>query len=680
MLKSKTFFHHACFWVILLSILVFSVNAFAVTVRLNNVTLYYDKIIYVDVAKGSDTTGDGSATKPYASVAKAVDNVTVNKTAIKIAPGTYNETVKPVPGSYLNEECAVLRPTPNMDYDLIGDPANPPVVVLLYAANNYRQNVISQSANTLTTTHTYRMYDLIFKTAPYNFKVYSDLACGFPNTIEIYNCVFDNYNNGIQYLFYFNGGSYGTNTNIQLKIYNSVLQGQNLSYHNGNGNLSLTNSIIQTTYGATWASINNGMTYKANQCVVYPNNYNTSIYSGTFYTANPNLDTKYHVLNANYQHKGVGTNPDGSQAEIGVYGGDFAWGGNVQVESPQLARVTGGYGFSAVIKDDKTLSTFGYNENGRLGIGNTVSQSVPVKVGTSANWDKISALWNHTVAVQTDGTLWAWGANQSGQLGDGTTIDRYVPVQIGTATNWAQVAAGYQHTVALKKDGTLWAWGSNTYGQLGNGTYVDKLTPTQIGTATDWLVVTTGSYHVVALKKDGSLWAFGDNRYYQLGDGSTTGKNVPTRIGTATDWLMVSAASGHTLALKTDGSLWGWGRQGYGELGDGTTNSRQIPTKIGLAADWASVVAIWNHTAAIKKDGSLWAWGWNYYGQLGNGTTADSYIPLRIGTATDWLTVSGGDAHTVALKKDGTIWTWGFNGYGQLGNGTVQDSAVPGKI
>jgi hypothetical protein len=87
---------------------------------------------------------------------------------------------------------------------------------------------------------------------------------------------------------------------------------------------------------------------------------------------------------------------------------------------------------------------------------------------------------------KTDGTLWAWGSNTAGQLGDGTSYVRSVPVQIGTSANWKSVYVGNRHTLAIKTDGTLWAWGDNKYGQLGDGTLISKTAPIQIGTATDW--------------------------------------------------------------------------------------------------------------------------------------------------------------------------------------------------
>jgi hypothetical protein len=72
-----------------------------------------------------------------------------------------------------------------------------------------------------------------------------------------------------------------------------------------------------------------------------------------------------------------------------------------------------------------------------------------------------------TAAVKADGSLWTWGDNSYGQLGDGTTVSKSTPVHI--AGQWKALTAGMYHVAAIKTDGTLWTWGRNSVGMLGNG-------------------------------------------------------------------------------------------------------------------------------------------------------------------------------------------------------------------
>ena len=60
-------------------------------------------------------------------------------------------------------------------------------------------------------------------------------------------------------------------------------------------------------------------------------------------------------------------------------------------------------------------------------------------------WAKVSARYLHTLAIKTDGTLWAWGRNDNGQLGIGNTIDKNVPTQVGTDTDWKEIDSGVNY-------------------------------------------------------------------------------------------------------------------------------------------------------------------------------------------------------------------------------------------
>ena len=123
---------------------------------------------------------------------------------------------------------------------------------------------------------------------------------------------------------------------------------------------------------------------------------------------------------------------------------------------------------------------------------------------------------HYTAILKKDGTLWMCGANNSGQLGDGTTENRLIPVQVMSEV--AAVSCGTEHTAILKKDGTLWMCGANNYGQLGNGkSGPGKREAAPVQVMSDVEAVNTGSNHTMVLTKDGTLWAFGDNQFCQLG-------------------------------------------------------------------------------------------------------------------------------------------------------------------
>ena len=123
----------------------------------------------------------------------------------------------------------------------------------------------------------------------------------------------------------------------------------------------------------------------------------------------------------------------------------------VQVGSATWSYLESGGSSMAAIKSDGTLWTVGYNNLGQLGLGNTTQYSSQKQVGALTTWSSITYTGETAyVAVKTNGTLWSWGNGSYGQLGLGNTISYSSPVQVGSNTNWAGVAGSYAALHALK--------------------------------------------------------------------------------------------------------------------------------------------------------------------------------------------------------------------------------------
>jgi len=354
-------------------------------------------------------------------------------------------------------------------------------------------------------------------------------------------------------------------------------------------------------------------------------------------------------------------------------------------------QVVGGDRYTAAIKTDGTLWTWGIGTSGQLGNNTATNKSTPVTTfAGGTNWKQVACGDGHTTAIKTDGTLWTWGDNGDGQLGDNTTVDRSTPVTtFAGGTNWKQVFGGGSHTAALNDDGTnkiLYLWGSNSSGQLGtNWISQDNQILQTFAGGTNWKQVACGDGYIAAIKTDGTLWTWGQNAFGQLGDNTTTNRSTPvTTFAGGTNWKQVACGDGHTTAIKTDGTLWTWGVNANGRLGDNTTTTRLTPvTTFAGGTNWKQVAGGGNHTAAIKTDGTLWTWGDNTYGQLGDNTSTTILTPVTtFAGGTNWKQVDCGTFHTIAIKTDGTLWGWGRNQVfgiytGTLGDNTTVDRSTP---
>jgi YD repeat-containing protein len=331
------------------------------------------------------------------------------------------------------------------------------------------------------------------------------------------------------------------------------------------------------------------------------------------------------------------------------------------------------------------LYSWGRNNTGQLGLGNTTDYSSPKQVGSLTTWDSLAGGGaQFVISTKTDGTLWSWGNGANGSLGLGNTTTYSSPKQVGALTNWLNISAGYSGQVlAVKADGTIWSWGYNAQGQLGQGNTTDLSSPKQIGALTNWYLVSAAANAAMALKTDGTMWSWGEGSYGYLGLGNTTSYSSPKQIGALTTWAQISMGGGRAgFAIKTDGTLWSWGRNDNGgSLGLGNLTNYSSPKQIGALTNWSKISAGNFYTVALKTDGTMWAWGTNNSGQLGQGNTTDRSSPVQIGALTTWSSVSGlGLDCCGAIKTDGTLWMWGNNAFGQLGQSNTTSRSSPVQV
>jgi alpha-tubulin suppressor-like RCC1 family protein len=212
---------------------------------------------------------------------------------------------------------------------------------------------------------------------------------------------------------------------------------------------------------------------------------------GQFHTAAIKTDGTLWVWGLNTTGQ-IGINATGrASTPVTTFAGGTNW-----------KQVAAGHSFTAATKTDGTLWTWGANSSGQLGNNTVNNELTPVTTfAGGTNWKQVSCGGYYTAAIKTDGTLWSWGSNGSGQIGNNTTAQRNTPVTtFAGGTNWKQVSCGRQHTTAIKTNGTLWAWGANSYGRLGDNGGAQRNTPitTFLG-GTEWKQVAGGGYHTAAI-------------------------------------------------------------------------------------------------------------------------------------------------------------------------------------
>jgi alpha-tubulin suppressor-like RCC1 family protein len=379
----------------------------------------------------------------------------------------------------------------------------------------------------------------------------------------------------------------------------------------------------------------------------------------------------------------------------------------------------------------------GYNANGELGDGTTVSKTEMVRIGSRSDWSNISTYfyYQNVIVYATcgiaGGELFCWGDGILSPQKMGTKTDwqkitgncgiasgkifcwetlSSQPVQIGNRDDWDQTTS-YSYSEDNKyycaiSSGELFCWGNNDYGQLGDGTFESRSEPVKIGNRNDWEQV-IGGYPFTCGIAGGELFCWGQN-IGLTGDSSVESVNIPTKIGTSNNWSALTyfglcgVESGNFYCfgsiakdpLTKVGTLNEWtqisstGNQKRCGISGGSLYCSDYLVNSGTYSEFMKITdsSGWDyvstgdyHSCAIRNE-DLYCWGNNHLGQVGDSSFEKRENPVQIGLDRKWESVSCGLLHTCGISA-GEVFCWGNNGDGQAGVGNYADKIdSPAKI
>lgn len=338
------------------------------------------------------------------------------------------------------------------------------------------------------------------------------------------------------------------------------------------------------------------------------------------------------------------------------------------------------YSIYAFLLDGSTYA-WGYNPNGRLGVGNyTENVNIPTKLALTSGVKELVVGSKATFAIMNDGSLYSWGDNTDFQLGVGDNYSRNMPTKVMITGDVTKVITDESSTYAVMSNGLLYTWGTNNFGQLGTGIFDKRVIPGKLLLSGSVKDITVRAYSVYVLTTDGYLYTWGQNALGQLGQG-TNEITLPTPYkmplsGTIKD-LIIDELS--IYALMTDGSLYTWGQNTFGQLGTGDFENKNAPVKVNITGV-KDLKINGNSVYAVTIDGSLYTWGYNTYGQLGLGDFEDKSTPSKVALPAGFKNFLKLDYAVLAELSDNSIYAWGMNNYGQLGNGDFENKSLPVKL
>lgn len=272
------------------------------------------------------------------------------------------------------------------------------------------------------------------------------------------------------------------------------------------------------------------------------------------------------------------------------------------VEKPKdvkFVQVSSGDSHSLAITDQGELYVFGIGYYGALGLGSESHVFTP----TLLEFFKTAGLRVkeahggefHTIVLTDNGEVYTWGRNDYGQLGIGETVNSagatmYLNSRVPQKVNGLdgvkiiKVACGYNHCLALSDKGEVYAWGRNTYSQLGDSTLdlTKKYSePVKVPFAEPVLDINSKKHWNLATTAN-HLYVWGKNKGGRIA-GKDVNANVPTIVQAFEGKKIVSMSAGysHAIVATDDGACYTWGFNEFGKLGreiasvaDGVTPTR----------------------------------------------------------------------------------------------------------
>lgn len=381
----------------------------------------------------------------------------------------------------------------------------------------------------------------------------------------------------------------------------------------------------------------------------------------------------------------------------------------------KLAKVNGhgSTGVRAYVMADGTIKACGMGTNNANGSPAGYHIYTPSRVTAADNNVRFTEIFSGGMqhyALTEDGEVWSWGYNNYGQLGHGDTASRAQPQRIDFfATNNIRIAQVipsrpnyYDHACALflTTDGKVYGCGYNNTGQLGNGTTANQLTPVRCGSLDNivWVSLSGIPHHAYAVEDNGNLWVWGHNAQGQLGLGDTTIRHTPIVHPSITNAVKAVASggyktdgagpTGHGLVLLADGTIWSAGYNGYGQLGLGDTTNRTSFTQITHSAFFTDILTgdgRYPVCAAISDAQEIHLWGYNAYGQCGTGDIVNQLVPFKPsgafqGSISKAVIAGGVTTEGCIVQAGNELWATGYNANGNLGLGHANNVGTFQKV
>ncbi|XP_043677543.1 protein RCC2 homolog isoform X1 [Vespula pensylvanica] len=309
-----------------------------------------------------------------------------------------------------------------------------------------------------------------------------------------------------------------------------------------------------------------------------------------------------------------------------------------------------------IVTEDNRCLTFGKNDKGQLGVGDTKRRDEPTEVEALKGHTIIAASCgrNHTLFLTSRGLVFAAGDNKLGQCGVGKSdpcIVKAMKVKY-SGPPIVKVGCGAEFSMILDIKGGLHSFGCPEYGVLGHNT-----------DGKYFITNTKMAFHFEKVPKRIVL-------YVERGkDGHVT----PLDRVEITDF---SCGHYHTVAIDSKNRAFSWGFGGIGRLGHNEQRDELVPRLIKFLEPpnrgIRSIACGSTYSIAINIHGSALM-----FGQTKRTGEANMY-PKPIQDLSGWeIRCIGCSQSSIVVAADDSVIAWGGSPtFGELGFGEMRKSST----
>ena len=256
-----------------------------------------------------------------------------------------------------------------------------------------------------------------------------------------------------------------------------------------------------------------------------------------------------------------------------------------KVNLPLCKQIACGDNFTICLTNEGLAYSFGYNNDGQLGIGNIErSYSSPQIIASLKDIEFIECGVKHVFCKTLNNEIYCWGGNASGNLGIGNTDNQNTPILCSSLPYEiiVDIKCGYNYTLILTVNGNLFSCGNNKDCQLGRNTNGDFSSIFEkLEEFSEIIRIECGDSHSMCLDSNHDFYVFGDNAFGQLGLGDYPDSFTPIKHPLS-NIIDISSGGNHSFVKTSKSEIYAFGKNDYLQLG---INHRKVLTPIRVFED-----------------------------------------------------------------------------------------------